>query len=251
MDIYRAVHFGQSVGIGVSQSIFLHLSAVGKCNSAGAPYVVANELVAAQIGLFLKLPLPPGCLIVDPNGAPFYASLDFNLTGNTLPPIIPNQFTAQFGPSAIAAIIAFDILIANSDRHAGNLSADYGAAPPRYNVFDHSHCLWSGAPQHQQGEARLNAAAGLLVVDGAQGGNRHCLAGELTDDRPFSGILDRIGQLPNFFIDETVDAARDYGVSLPEAVAMKAFLRNRRDNIAALIAENKAAFPNVGQWSLI
>src|SRR3954463_13559521 len=116
MDIYRTVAFGPSVGQGVNRAMFLHLSAIGKANSIVAPFVIANELLAAQIGQFLKLPVPPGGVVVDPNGTPYYASMDFNITGNSLPPIIEGDFAAAFGGVAVASVLAFDILIANSDR---------------------------------------------------------------------------------------------------------------------------------------
>jgi hypothetical protein len=171
VDIYKVVNWGQSVGIGVSNSSYLHLEAVGKASTAGAPYCVVNEIVAAEIGRRVRLPVPPCCVVTDGQGKAFFASLSFNLTGNTLPPIIPNDFAVVFG-DAIANIVVFDAYICNSDRHTRNLTADY-TPPARFNVFDHSHAVLGG--HNPMGSARLVAMQAALVMDGSIGGNRHCV----------------------------------------------------------------------------
>jgi hypothetical protein len=62
-----------------------------------------------------------------------FASLNFNLTGGSLPPVIPTKFYTEFEADT-GALIVFDAYVANSDRHAGNLSADYSSHC--FNVFD-------------------------------------------------------------------------------------------------------------------
>ena len=82
-------------------------------------------------------------------------------------------------------------------------------------------------------------------------GNKHCLCDVLTDDRQMSRIIERIEKLPDFFIDETVDATRDYSVTPTEASALKGFLKARRDGVPGIIASHKSAFPGVKQWSFL
>lgn len=241
------VNWGLPVGIGVSNSSYLHLEAIGKSSSAGFPYCVVNEIVAAEIGRRVRIPVPPCCVVVDGTGKAFFASLSFNLTGNSLPPIIPNNFAATFG-HAVADILVFDIFICNSDRHAGNLTADY-TAPARFNVFDHSHAVLGGNPP--VGSARLTAMQNALVIDGGIGGNRHCLIDQITDDRPFERMLERIEHLEDYFINELVGDVADYGLSAQEASDLTAFLLGRRTLVRNLIANNKAAFPGITQWSLL
>jgi hypothetical protein len=247
VDTYKVVNWGLPVGIGVSNSSYLHLEAVGKASTTALPYCVANEIVAAEVGRRVRLPIPPCCVVVDGTGKAFFASLSFNLTGNALPPIIPANFAAAFG-NAVADILVFDIFICNSDRHAGNLTADY-AAPARFNVFDHSHAVLGGNPP--VGSARLTAMQNALVIDGRVGGNRHCLIDLVTDDRAFDKMLRRIEGLDDYFITELVSDVSDYGLSAQEVTDLTAFLMARRALVRGLISNNKPAFTGIAQWSLL
>jgi len=241
------VHWGQAVGIGVSNSSYLHLEAIGKSSAAGSPYCVVNEIVAAEVGRRIRLPIPPCCVVVDGQGKAFFASLSFNLTGNTLPPIIPNDFATEFG-DAVADILVFDAYICNSDRHANNLSADY-TAPARFNLFDHSHAVLGG--HNPMGSARLTAARNALVIDGGIGGNRHCLIDKVTDDRWFDRMVKRIEALEDYFVTELVTDVAEYGLSAQEVTDLTAFLLERRGTLRGLISANKPAFPSIRQWSLL
>jgi hypothetical protein len=239
-DIYRVTSWGKAVGLGATGAQYVNVSAVGKTNSANAPYVVANELVCSQLGHILKLPVPPGFVIVNESGQPHFASLDFNLTGDTLPPIIPDRFVAAFREQ-IGSILAFDIFIANDDRHARNLAADYSTNPPRYILFDHSHALLGG---NQNGIPKLDAASAALAL-----GN-HVLAGHIENDELFDSMLARIEQMPDYFIEETVSGAEDYGLDGATAERLRNFLGDRRSHVRQLILDNKGAFPGIKQWRL-
>jgi hypothetical protein len=88
---YRIVQFDQPFGAGVQQSWRLSVSTVAKSNEPdAAPYCLPNELICGEIGRFLGLPIPPGAIVHaprNPQAEHWYASLDFNLTGNSLPPV--------------------------------------------------------------------------------------------------------------------------------------------------------------------
>ncbi len=140
--------FDRQLGIGVAGSSHVSTSAVAKCNGNNAPYCVPNELIASEIGRFLRLPLPPaGILDVPkpPAAMPqrhWFASLDFNLVGNALPPVECARCVAEL-PDLSAGLLLFDILIGNCDRHPGNFSVDFLAVNgPQMNIFDHSHALF-------------------------------------------------------------------------------------------------------------
>src|SRR5262249_19609838 len=122
---YRIVSFGQQVGIGVTGSLHAHLSAVAKTNSAAVPYCIPNELICAEIGRSLCLPAPPAGVILAPDAPSphWFASLDFNLPGNSLPPIDPAECYSCL-PLLATGTVLFDVLIANPDRNAGNVSLD-------------------------------------------------------------------------------------------------------------------------------
>jgi hypothetical protein len=174
----------------------------------------------------------------------FFASLNFNLTGDTLPPVIPAQFASSFGPQC-ADVVIFDIFICNSDRHSGNLSADYQG--PRFNLFDHSHTLLGWGPA---GIDRLNAAENSLTIQGDGWGNRHCLMDHVTNDQDFNKMLERIENLDEYFICEVVQDVAEYGLTTDEVSRLTDFLLGRRKKVRQLILSNQAAFPGIQQWSL-
>jgi hypothetical protein len=176
--------------------------------------------------------------------------LDFNLTGLALPPIIPGQFYSTF-PRQSAAIVAFDVYIANPDRHAKNLCADYSSSPARFNLFDHSHALLgSTAGEGPIGEERLSVAENSLGIEAMLGGKGHCLASRLTEDEYFIETLKRIADLPDYLLDDVVESASILGVSPVLANRLLQFLRRRRRRVSHLILGDKEAFSGVRQWRL-
>ena len=85
---YRLLAYGRQVGIGVAGASYVTLSAVAKTNCSAAPYCVPNELICGELGRTLRLPVPPLGVIIRPGDSPLIASLDFNLTGNSLLDVI-------------------------------------------------------------------------------------------------------------------------------------------------------------------
>lgn len=250
MGAYRIAAVGQQVGIGVAGSTHLTVDAVGKENTPNAPYCIANEMICAELGRFLRLPVPPGGIVTSPHHPAMYASLNFNLTGVALPPVNPAQ-CVQLLPRLATGLLLFDILIANSDRHAGNLSVDALANPPQMNVFDHSHALLGNSAG--QGALRMAALAGHLAVTGGPwtGGNRHCLLDAVSDDAHFAFWIARIAALPDFVIEEVCADAIPFGMSAAESQAVQTFLKTRRDSFTDLIDQHQAEFHAINLWSIL
>ena len=121
----------------------MQLSAIAKDNSL-APYCIPNELICGELARFLRLPVPPVGVVSQSAGTPLFASRDFNLTGNSLPPVDVAACVQQL-PRLSAGLLLFDIWVANCDRHAENFSVDFLATPPVMNIFDHSHALFGYA----------------------------------------------------------------------------------------------------------
>jgi hypothetical protein len=115
----------------------VNVHGVAKPNTAKHPYVVANELVCSRLASILLLPIPPGFL-VSLEGASHFASLDFNLSGASLPPADPVVLAAAF-PKLCWGILLFDMWVLNGDRHRKNLAFDTTA--DKVQIFDHSHAL--------------------------------------------------------------------------------------------------------------
>jgi hypothetical protein len=171
----------------------------------------------------------------------FFASFDFNLTDNVLPPADPAACVKAL-PDLATGLIVFDVLIANSDRHASNLSLDDSVTPAQMNVFDHSHALLGTAKGN--GEKQLNDSKTLFVANG------HCLIPVLDTDQFFDKWYDRVARIPDFFIDEVTKDAEPYGLTANEVKTAAAFLKHRRDNIRPMLQANSSLFKAIKQPSL-
>ncbi len=250
VGLYRVASFGQELGIGATGSRQITIGAVAKSNGPWASYCIPNELIFAEIGRFLRLPFPPFGIVSTPQAqAPFwFASLDFNLTGNALPPIDPEECVERF-PNLSAGVLLFDVLVANSDRHRGNLSVDFSAQPPRINVYDHGHGLFGFEPG--KGVQRLTTLHDQLALSDGQltPGNRHCLLDVIKTDDEFAKWEQRIKALPDFFIEDVCRATVGLGIDESEAREAIDFLRYRRDNLHAIMMRNKGEFRSIQQWS--
>jgi hypothetical protein len=241
MGVYRITGWGQPVGIGATGAVYAQVSAVCKKNGQ-CPYYVPNELVSAELGRILRLPVPPGFIVLDTTQGAYYASLDFNLTGVALPPVIAANFIATFRHE-LAAIVVFDIFIANPDRHPGNLSADYN--PPTFNLFDHSHALL-GSGTAGTGAAALHAAENSVALNA-----NHAVIAGVDNEQALISAIERVELIPDYFIDSIVQEATQYGLLADESHLLRTFLRNRKMQVRHLISSNKGLFPGIAQWSVL
>ncbi len=244
---HRLLSEGKQVGIGATGAMFVTLSGVAKTSGPSAPYCLANEVVCADLGRVLGLPVPPYTIIELPVKQPdrpqpvkAFSSLDFNLQGVALPPVNPVE-CVRLLPDLCTGLILFDILVLNGDRHAGNLNLDT-TGHPRLTVFDHSHALL--------GTTAGQAAQHLAGVGATIGIGGQCLLAHLTTDQHMQKWLGRIEQIPDFMIDDLATAATDLGCSGDEATALASFLKARRSNIRQIIQAHQASFPGIAQWSL-
>ncbi|MBN2476463.1 MAG: hypothetical protein JXB62_17750 [Pirellulales bacterium] len=113
--------------------------AIGKDNSDN-PYLIANEWIAGSVAQFLGLPVPPFALMRKRDRRTvMFASISFE--GETTPRDVEPSVLWAKHPRLCTGILLFDILIANCDRHAGNIKVDNRIAPKKVHVFDHEHAL--------------------------------------------------------------------------------------------------------------
>jgi hypothetical protein len=246
---YRIVFFGPSLGTGVGDGHLVSLNAVAKTNVPITPYCVANELMCGELGRFLGLPVPPGGVVYAPNGNLFYASLNFNLTGNTLPPVNTTRCVGEL-PQLSAGVLLFDILIANPDRHGRNFSVDFSSKPATMNVFDHGHALLG--KDAGKGISRLEKLKDRLGISGGSrtAGNRHSLLDQIKSDAQFGHWLDRIHMIPNFFIDDLANEVVGLGCTDAEAKAAAAFLKHRCHHLDGIVRANRSEFTGIRSWGL-
>jgi hypothetical protein len=247
---YRITLIGLPLGSGVGESQIVSIPGVAKKNCPTAPYCVPNEVVCGEIGRYLGLPVPPGGVFYSPKGNDlFYASLDFNLTGNTLPPVNVTECVKGL-PIESTGVLLFDIFIANSDRHGRNLSVDFSSRPPKLNVFDHGHALFGSTAG--QGVARLTKLKDRLGTSAGSrtAGNRHCLIDQITTDAHFGHWIERIRLIPDYVIEDLCRELPGLGCTRPEADAACEFLKYRRGRMSHIVEGHKSEFTAIPSWRL-
>jgi hypothetical protein len=79
--------------------------------SSHCAFTVVNEYVCQELGRMLGLPIPVGA-ILEREGVPYYASLDFNVEGQKLPPADAVALAGDL-PDLSLGIVMFDIWIGN------------------------------------------------------------------------------------------------------------------------------------------
>ncbi len=234
---------------GVNQAIDAEIRGVAKTNDH-SPYTIANEVIAARLGQCLGLPVPAG-VVAEHSGRLFYLSLDVSKEGKALPPIIARDFAAA-EPKLAAAVVIFDIWIANSDRHTGNISHDSAFSPPRPAFFDHGHALLGSS--EPKGLNRLKAAEGELGCTGKAplNGNRHALLDLVSNAADLHDWIARVNELPDFMIADACSNARELGL-LPDdqtREALQGWLQERKTHLPQLISDHEDECPAITQWNL-
>lgn len=228
---YKLVSRQGSVGTGVMDADYVNVSGVAKAATPEHPYAVANELLCGQLGRGLGLPIPPG-FIIDDGGVPWHVSLNFNLAGQQLPPA-DCAALARLHPRVAAGIVVFDSWIVNGDRHRGNLAFDQSA--DRVNVFDHSHAFFGAT----LGRQYLERFAGQALADS------NCLTPHLTDLTEVGFWLNRLAEVPRFWIEDAVQQAVSVGLPSGDEAFCVDYLLDRRLALRGLLQQQRMFFRSV------
>lgn len=222
--LVQVLQFEGPIGQGASNGQWVQLRAAFKTNQPDQCTVQA-EHIAARIAALLGLPCPGHSLIELPGGEIGFVSLKFgDVHGNVAPATPPDLAMTQ--PDLSAGIIAFDVLIGNSDRHAGNIAHAGSGAPI---IFDHSHALSAGS-------SRPN----LLTLDARKDDAiaNQCLEQYMSTSAPFLAWIDRIVALPEYLLRAPIDELQQLGMlDSQEATNLFAFLAHRRTMIAQLLRQ--------------
>lgn len=207
------------------------MAGIAKGNTGELPFVVANELICARLASAILLPVPPG-FIIDKDGSPHYASLNFNLAGEDLPPANVESLVLR-DPALAMGITIFDIWIVNDDRHRNNL--DYDADSGKVQIFDHSHAFFHGGNPRQR----------LVENEQSLGIGSHSVASRLRSLEGLSTWVQRINEIPEFYISEVVSSASELGLPPNDVEFCTKYLLDRRLRIQDLILANQEAFPSI------
>lgn len=229
---------------------FGYTFALHKTKWSGSPYCLPNELISAEIGRFLRLPIPPCGITTGEGGLVLFSSLDFNFDKLQLPQIVPDLCWAAL-PVLCTGIVLFDILIANSDRHDENLVVDNMANPTAIRVFDHDQALFGGNSIAVAGIERLKLLTNRLGITAGtvSRGNPHCLLSEVDTDEHFEGWIHRIDAIPDWLISDVCSEARGLGLSKEESTEAKIFLVSRRNTFREIIKLNHKSFTGIANWT--
>jgi hypothetical protein len=216
-----------------------------------SPYCVANEIICAELGRFIGLPIPPYA-ITRTVGDEFsdrdlVSSLDFNWDGRNLSPVEPD-YCVKALPSLCTGIVAFDVLIANADRHDENVAVDRTDSPKDMRVFDHDGALFGNIAG--EGINRLNAMEGRLGITGnaPTGGNRHIFIDTVVTNEHFNFWIKRLYEIPEGFIERLCNRAKEFGITQEESSRAERFLASRKREIQGLIVKYRSEFTGIKSW---
>jgi hypothetical protein len=229
---YKVVAVGPQVAATATAPVYVGIAGVAKRILPNQPFIVANELVCCNIARSLLLPCPPGALMESGNSTYFF-SLDFNLAGQALPPVSPSAIVQLF-PELAWGILVFDALIMNSDRHPANIAHD--ATTDRVQIFDHSHAFLTPGGDIDQ---TLAARGANLAIGG------HCLASVIDTLSGLSVWIEKVKQIPDYFIDGIIEAGCTCGIPSDRKDLLATFMKDRRNNLGSLFSANMANFPKV------
>lgn len=234
---YKIWEWGDAVGRGAMKSCHVGVSGIAKTATDAQPYALANEYICSALARVLRLPIPPSFVVIRDEER-YHVSLNFNLSGEDLPPANA-ALVVQNCPLLSWGIILFDIWVANTDRHPQNLA--YDTDDNRVQIFDHSHAFMNG----RNGREHLESHEDDLGI--GRGGNRtgHCLANEVTDLEGMAAWAARISAVPRYYIEEVVRDAADLGLSEDDVGFCEGFLVRRQDRIPDLVSERREAFPKL------
>lgn len=248
--IYRITELGVAQRGGMNAAVEARIGGVAKTNDE-CEFTIANEVIAARIGQTLGLPVPAGVIAEDSAKTLYYLSLDVSREGKSLPPVRAADF-CENEPWLAAGVAAFDVLIANGDRNATNLSRDPAYTPPRVSVFDHGHALLGTNPPI--GKERLESATDRLgcVDDEAHIATPSVLVDQRLDVGYLEEWAKRIAQIPAYVFQDIcreVGRTPNLNVGAGNADWVANWLSERASRIGDLICENQDAFPAV-EWPL-
>lgn len=248
---FRLLSLEQAVGVGVTGARYVGVSGVAKLHTMGR-YTAANEWVCAELAKLLRVPTPPSFLSTSDGGALHFVSADFSLSREALPPIAPETVAGQ-QPTLSAIIVAFDALIANADRHNGNLASH--PITSQLMVFDHSHALfgWDSVGSGIPWLEAVRNDLGILGRDpnGNGRGSRHCLVDHLASTADLCSSANRIARLDRELVREIAAEAARFDVPDVEVRFLERFMVERCDLLPELFEAALRHFPRLDQGSLL
>lgn len=179
---------------GITQPRFCAMNAVLKSDSNESPQCVYNERVASALAQTLHTPNAAGVFADTPDQHSF-ASLQIANPGVALPNIRKSWISsaAISYPEHVAALVAFDILIGNTDRYQNLKVSLFTKHVEIFSAFDHSHSLLH--PYHAPSTSISLFNSNKLIVD------THTFYGHVSRKRLWKWCK-RFDDAPDYLIKE-------------------------------------------------
>jgi hypothetical protein len=214
--------------------------------------MIANDFISSRLAMYLGLPTPPSSLLQVEGvslESPYFSTLNFAPLDGNIPLIDPAHFVDN-NEFIATGIVVFDIFIANPDRHGGNIHYNHTDPALGIYIFDHGHSLLGyesgvGMKRLDDIKNRLGCTGGAITKQ-----NRHILIDHIKNSRHIDDWIQRIKLLPDYQIDDLCDHKYDIGINDLYRIAIKKFLKDRRDKIDEIIAKNHHEFPGITQWGI-
>jgi len=227
---------------GVNDAWIVRTESVGKGRKSNH-YLIANEWIAGNIAQFLRLPVPPFAITQGADSRTrMFVSLLFDITGG--PADSDGGILWAHHPKLCTGILAFDILIANFDRHARNIRIDDPIKPRKVFLFDHDQAICGGGI----GKADLRKRFQDFRDDPYLG--YHILKEFVDTEEFFPEWIKRIIEIPDWYIEELCQDSQQVGLTQTEAKLTCEFLIHRKENIFKIIYDQRHLFPKIKEWGL-
>ena len=231
-----------SDSLGGSSDVGLfHVLFAGKTASERFPYIVFNEKVAGEIGRVLGLNCPE--VLVEQFSKRTYFFSHWQETselGTALPPGATVDIAKYFETNSdiIHGMLVFDMFVANNDRTPKNILLRRDG---KLALIDHGNALlYYRSEKAVSGIERLNAVEQDInnMFDWP-----HKYLGFLQDMKLVEYWIERINQIPDYFIESLVDNISEIeNISQEIRDRTKDFLLKRKTYLLDHIKGNKTLF---------
>jgi len=209
--------------------VFVGVFGIAKPPKPEHPFEVANEVVCAELGRGLRLPIPVGITAKSDSGVLHYVSFSVSQAGEKLPPANPEAIAQECAELA-CGVILFDLWIANADRTAGNLA--YDEDKKSLHLIDHARALFCGADWRGR----------LGTLDDGELIASNCLTPRIRRVDGFSMWGKRIKELPEYYIRDVLAGSQKIGVKKEDADFCVNFLLQRRKKLLTIVRKHRKKF---------
>lgn len=235
---YKIWKWGGTTGEGSNEQYNVAVCTKAK-RSKRNKYELANEWLCMKLGQALNLPIPAGGILTK-DGHQYFASLEFALAPQRLPPCTEQNCAEIAAQNWLACgIVAFDAWVVNEDREKANIV--YLRSTGDVYLIDHGNSpFWDS--HSTKAVDYLKGIETQLVISH----ENHCIARHVTTLNDLSNWYERIKQIPEYFIRESMEQAGELGLTADQISFGTDFLLDRRDRLKVLFAnEYRTAFPKL------